>query len=271
MVRIYFPNPLKASIALITVLGIIGLFAELIAPYDPFDTRTFRGLQPPNRVNLMGTDQLGRDIFSWVVYGIRTSLFVGLTSATMSMFIAICVGLLAGYRGGLVDDLIMRVTDVFLSIPRFMLIIVTVVLLTPKIVNIILIIALFTWPEAARVIRSETLSIRERDYVVAAKIIGSRDLDVMLSEILPNIMPTILSLWTLVIGEAILTEAALGFLGFSDPNFPSLGAMLMMAKNAILIGGWWVLLFPSIAVVVLILAFNLLSDKLIEKFSPRLG
>ncbi|MEM2376152.1 MAG: ABC transporter permease [Sulfolobales archaeon] len=166
--------------------------------------------------------------------------------------------------------LLMRMTDVFLSIPRFMLVIVAVVLLTPKIVNIILVIASFSWPEAARVIRSEILSIKEREYVTAAKVLGLRDLDIMLSEILPNITPTILSLWTLVIAEAILTEAALGFLGFSDSNFPSLGMMLMMAKNAIFVGGWWVLLFPSIVIIILILTFNLLSDKLIERFSPKL-
>lgn len=265
-----FLDQLRISIMLAILLVAVGVFAEWLAPYDPFNTRMFRSLQPPNDVNLMGTDQLGRDVFSWVIYGIRTSLFIGLTSATLSIMIAISIGLLAGYKGGVIGGLLMRTTDVFLSIPRFMLIIVAVVLLTPKITNIILVIALFSWPEAARVIRSETLSIKEREYVTAAKVLGLRDLDVMLSEILPNITPTMLSLWTLVIAEAILTEAALGFLGFSDPNFPSLGAMLMMAKNAIFVGGWWVLFFPSAAIIVLILTFNLLSDKLIERLSPKL-
>lgn len=261
---------LKVCILVIALLTIIGFLADWIAPYDPLNTRMFKGLQQPNNFNLMGTDQLGRDILSWVIYGIRTSLVIGLVSATISMTIAVCIGLISGYKGGILGTILMRVTDTFLSIPRFMLMIVTVVLLTPKISNIILVIALFSWPEAARVIRSETLSIKEREYVQAAKVLGQKDLDIMVSEVMPNITPTILSLWTLIIGEAILTEASLGFLGFSDSNFPSLGAMLMMAKNAIFVGGWWVLLFPSAAIVILILAFNMLSDKLIESLSPKL-
>ncbi|MEM0453959.1 MAG: ABC transporter permease [Sulfolobales archaeon] len=262
---------LKICILLITLLSIIGFLAEWISPYDPLNTRMFKGLQQPNSVNLMGTDQLGRDVFSWVIYGIRTSLIVGLISSTISTVIATIIGLIAGYKGGLLGNILMRITDAFLSIPRFMLIIVTVVLLTPRISNIIVVIALFSWPEAARVIRSETLSIKEREYIQAAKVIGLRDLDIMLSEVMPNIMPSILSLWTLVIGEAILTEASLGFLGFSDSNFPSLGTMLMMARSAIFVGGWWVLLYPSIMIVILILVFNMLSDKLIESLSPKLG
>ncbi|MEL9996945.1 MAG: ABC transporter permease [Sulfolobales archaeon] len=264
-------NSLTLCVALTLLLGIVGLLADLIAPYDPLNTRMFRGLQPPSNVNLMGTDQLGRDVFSWVIYGIRTSLLVGLSSATIAVAIAVLIGLLSGYRGGIIGNTLMRVADVFLSIPRFMLIIVTVVLLSPRISNIILVIAIFSWPEAARVVRSEVLSIKEREYVMAAKALGSRDLDIMVSEILPNVIPTILSLWTLIIADAILTESALGFLGLSDLNYPSLGVMLMMAKNAIFVGGWWVLLFPSIALVILILVFNSLSDKLIERLSPRLG
>lgn len=262
---------LKICLLLVVLLIVVGLLADWIAPYDPLDTRTFKGLQQPNNVNLMGTDQLGRDIFSWVIYGVRTSLIVGLASATLSIMIAIIIGLLAGYKGGLLGNLLMRITDIFLSIPRFMLIIVTVVLLTPKISNIIIVIALFSWPEAARVIRSETLSIKEREYIQAARVIGLSDLDIMLSELMPNIMPSILSLWTLIVGEAILTEASLGFLGFSDPNFPSLGTMLMMARSAIFVGGWWVLIYPSAMIILLILVFNTLSDKLIESLSPKLG
>ncbi|MEM2376316.1 MAG: ABC transporter permease [Sulfolobales archaeon] len=159
---------LKICILLITLLSIIGFLAEWISPYDPLNTRMFKGLQQPNSVNLMGTDQLGRDVFSWVIYGIRTSLIVGLISSTISTVIATIIGLIAGYKGGLLGNILMRITDAFLSIPRFMLIIVTVVLLTPRISNIIVVIALFSWPEAARVIRSETLSIKEREYIQAA-------------------------------------------------------------------------------------------------------
>ncbi len=267
----YIPDRrLAAVVAAVLFLAIIAALASYISDKDPIRTGYARGLTPPSPSFPFGTDQLGRDIFTWVLHGLRVSLIVGVSSALIAMSIALVLGMLSGYFGGWIDNLVMRVADVFLSIPRFILILFAVILFSPTLLNIVLVIGLFSWPEPARIVRSEVLSAKSREYVLAARSMGASDLDIMFSEIAPNIAPTALAVGALLVSDSILIEAALSFLGLGDPDLPSLGRMLSIARQAIFAGGWWALLFPSIFIIVLIVLFNLLSDLINEVYNPRL-
>ncbi len=267
----YIPDRrLAAVVAAVLSLAIVAALAGYISDKDPIRTGYAKGLTPPSPSFPFGTDQLGRDIFTWVLHGLRVSLIVGISSALIAMSIALVLGMLSGYFGGWIDNLVMRVADVFLSIPRFILILFAVILFSPTLLNIVLVIGLFSWPEPARIVRSEVLSAKSREYVLAARSMGASDLDIMFSEIAPNIAPTALAVGALLVSDSILIEAALSFLGLGDPDLPSLGRMLSIARQAIFAGGWWALLFPSIFIIVLIVLFNLLSDLINEVYNPRL-
>lgn len=260
---------LLTGASLLCLTCFLGVFANLIAPYDPMRTGLSPGLEPPSLKFLMGTDQLGRDIFSWVVHGARTAIIVGVLSTSISFIIALMVGLVSGYFGGVVDNILMRVVDLLLSIPQFILIVIIVILYGSRFSNIILIIGLLSWPTLARIVRAEVLSLREREFVLAAKSIGCNSLDILFNEILPNALPPIIPATALLMSNSILTEAALSFLGLGDPDVISWGKILWIARQALFAGAWWPLVFPSIFILITILGINMIADGLNNILNPK--
>lgn len=262
-------NP-KALFGLIILFPILiaAIAASILTWHPPLRTLVSPPLMPPNYNNPFGTDDLGRDIYSNVVYGARTSLFVGATAVIISMFIGIMFGSLAGYYRRL-DDLLMRVTDLFLVIPRFVLALVIVAIFGQTLLNIILVIAVVSWPGFARIIRAEYLSIRERPFVEAVKALGAKDRQIIFREILPNAIPPLVPYSALETATAILIEAGLSFLGVGDPNVASWGYMLNNAQQYLRIA-WWMAFFPGLTLLLTVLGLNLLGDAINEYINPRL-
>jgi peptide/nickel transport system permease protein len=252
------------------VLGMIlvALLAPVIAPGGPFDIGGDRLAEPSSR-HWFGTDHIGRDIFIGVLYGTRTSLLVGLLSVVMALSIGIVVGSVAGYYGGRVDDLLMRLTELFQVMPRFFLALFVVAIFGANIWGIVFVIGILNWSEIARLLRAEFLTLRERPFVTAARAYGARDLDIMVMEILPNAISPVIVAGSLQIASAILLEAALGFLGVGDPDVMSLGSMLNNAQQYIR-QAWWTVTFPGLALCLLTLGIALVSDGLNDSLNPRL-
>ncbi len=217
----------------------------------------------------MGTDQAGSDIFSQVIYGSRTAMYVAFTSILLSVILGFAVGFPAGYFRGIIDEVLMRVADVILSIPSFVLIIFLIVLFGSNINIIVMIIALVSWPTLARIIRAQVLSVREREFVLAARALGAGSLRIMFSEMLPNIIIPILPAITLQMSFAILVESGVSFLGLGDQNVISWGRVLWMASRSIYVGVWWGILFPGLFLSISILGLNLLGDGLSKVINPR--
>ncbi len=265
-----------------TRLGLIGLgillfytlmaiFAPWIAPYDP-KARVGGSFEPPSAEHPLGTDEMGRDILSQVIYGTRVSLLVGVLAALLAAAIGSAVGMVSGYFGGLVDDLLMRITDLFLVIPGLPFIIVLSVVLGPSIWNIILVIAIISWPSVARLVRSETLSLKERLFVQASRVSGATDLYIIVHHILPNVLPIVAASMVLTITSAIILEAGLSFLGLGDPTKISWGTMLYFAdrQGALLSDNPYYIIAPGIALIGIGLAFVFVSYALDEVVNPRL-
>lgn len=238
------------------------VFAEAIAPFDPF-TPVGQALQPPSAEHLMGTDDLGRDVFSGVVHGARASLLLGLGVAGLVALIGVAVGMTSGYYGGLVDDVLMRTTEAFQVLPRFFLAIVVIALFGPGLDRIIIVLGLTSWAIVARVVRAETLSSREQEYVEAARALGASDLRIVVSHLAPGVVPSTVTFVTLMVAQAILVEASLGFLGLSDPSVMSWGILAGNAQQFLRVA-WWLALFPGAAIAVAVLGINLLGDGLTQ-------
>lgn len=258
-----------AVVGLIIVLfmGSIGILADYIAPFGPFEMVSNPFIQP-SLIHPLGCDDLGRDILSQVMYGVRVSIIIGFLVAFFSLTIGAIIGTISGYFGGMVDELLMRVTEMFLVVPTFFFAIVIVAVLGGSILNIILVITLLSWPSNARLIRAEFLSLKERDFVEAARALGDSELGIIL-EILPNAIAPVIVNSSLQVARAILLEAGLSFLGLGDPNFISLGYMLQNAQKFILFS-WHMVLFPGLVMSLLVLAFNLVGDGLNDALNPRL-
>jgi peptide/nickel transport system permease protein len=261
----YAPAGIGALVVIMLIL--VSLAAPTIAPYGPLQTRVGLPLQPPSAQFLMGTDHLGRDVFSGFVFGARISSFVGVASILVATVIGVLVGLAAGYRGGGLDDVLMRLTEVFQVIPLFVAALIFTTLVGGSILNVVTVIALLSWPAIARVVRAETLSLRSREFVLAAKAIGVGDNRIMLRHLLPNALSAIIVIVTLQIGSAILTEAGLSFMGVGDPNHISWGQQLQDAQR-FLRTAWWMAVFPGAAIFVTVLSLNLLGDFLSEAMNP---
>lgn len=259
----------RTAVILLAPIAVAALFSGFLAPYSPLLTNEGPALLHPTLGYPMGTDQAGGDVFSQVVYGARVALYVGVVSTLISLAIAIVVGLPAGYYGGVVSEVFMRFTDMILSIPSFVLIILLVILFGSQIDVIVLTIGLLSWPTLTRIIRAEVLSLKEREFVLAAKALGANSRDVMFSEILPNVWFKLLPAITLQMGLAVLIEAGISFLGLGDPNASSWGRTLWLANRAIFAGAWWGILFPGLAIIVTILGFNILGDALGKATNPR--
>ncbi|MGH8130175.1 MAG: ABC transporter permease [Steroidobacteraceae bacterium] len=261
----------KGAVAGLIVLAVV-LFVALAAPWlvpgDPWDMKG-RPLQPPGGAFPMGTDMLGRDVIAGVVHGARVSLLIGLVSTLGAVLLGVVLGMLAGYFGGRVDDVLMRVTEFIQTIPSFILAIVLVAVLQPGIGSTVLAIAIVTWPPLARLVRGEFLSLRQREFVEAAVVIGLRPPAIIFREILPNALSPIVVMASLMIATAILTESALSFLGLGDPNLISWGYMIGAAR-AVLRTAWWMSVFPGAAIFLTVLAINLVGEGINDAFNPHL-
>jgi peptide/nickel transport system permease protein len=254
--------------AILILMGIVALVGPALVPHDPFQF-VGRQMQPPSAQFWMGTDDLGRDVFSRFIYGTRVSMFVGALAALTSVVVGISIGAVAGYFGGIVDQALMRTSELFQVLPQFFLAMVLVALFGASYFIIILVIGLLSWPHIARLARSEFLSLRERDYVLAARALGLPTWRTIFSEILPNAAPALVVSATIQFSLAILLEASLSFIGLGDPSYPSWGQMLNGAQS-IFRQAWWVALFPGAGIFLTVAALNLLGDGLNDMQNPRL-
>jgi peptide/nickel transport system permease protein len=246
---------------------LMAILSPWIAPFEPL-TIGKDSFHRPDLTHLMGTDDLGRDLLSGVLWGSRVSLMVGLLAALTSTLIGVIVGSLSGYYGGAVDDLLMRITEFFLVIPRFFLVLIIVALFGNSIWNIIFVIGILSWPVTARLVRAEFLSLREKDFVEGVRAIGASDLRIILYHLLPNATPPIVVSGSLQIARAILMEAGLSFLGLGDPNQVSWGVMLYNAQR-FLRHAWWTATFPGLAIFLVVMSFNLVGDGLNDALNPK--
>jgi len=262
------PGALFGIVALLLLLC-MALFASVIAPGDPFATSR-QVFLPPSASRPFGTDDLGRDLFRSVIHGARASLLVGVATTIIATIIGVLVGACAGYFGRFVDDVLMRLTELFQVVPRFFLVLITVALFGSGIRLIILLLGLTYWPGAARLLRGQVLSLRSREHVVAARAIGVREPVILVRHVLPMALPPIITLSALTVGGAILVEAGLSFLGLGDRNVVSWGALLNDAQQFVR-RAWWLSAFPGLAITLTVLGMNLLADGLNEAWNPRLS
>lgn len=257
------------GLGVVVLLFLASLLAPLIAPYNPSEINAWDVLQPPSWQHWFGTDELGRDVLTRVLFGARISLKVGFVAIGIAVLLGSAVGLLAGYYGGWVDTLLMRCVDIMLCFPAFFLILAIITFLEPSIWYIMAVIGLTGWMGVARLVRAEVLAIREADYILAARCIGCSDLRIILRHILPNALSPVLVAATLGVAGAILTESALSFLGIGvQPPTPSWGNILTSGKDYIEFA-WWLSLYPGLAILITVLAYNLLGEGIRDALDPR--
>jgi peptide/nickel transport system permease protein len=251
-------------------LAALAILAPALAPWDPNRPDVKKILDPPSRTHLLGTDQLGRDVFSRMLYGSRVSLAVGFVSVGIAAAIGIVLGSLAGYNGGMVDGLVMRLVDLMLVFPRFFLLLAVLAFLTPSIWTIMAVIGLTGWMGVTRLVRAEFLSLKEREFVVWSQNVGATGFRVIWRHILPNALAPVLVAMTLGIPAAILTESGLSFLGIGvPPPHATWGNILNEGKETIEIG-WWLSVYPGLAILVTVLSYNLLGEGIRDALDPRL-
>ena len=261
---------LFVGLGIVIIMSAAALLAPWLSPYDPTALHLTSILVPPSAQFPLGTDALGRDVLSRLLYGARVSLWVGFVSVSISIAIGIALGLLAGYFRGIVDEIIMRGVDVMLCFPSFFLILAVIAFLEPSLNTIMVVIGLTSWMGVARLVRAETLSLRERDFVAAARLAGTRPFRIMVMHIRPNALTPVLVSATLGIAGAILVESSLSFLGLGvQPPDPSWGNMLMEGKDVLEIAPW-LSLYPGLAILITVLGYNLLGESLRDTLDPRL-
>jgi ABC-type dipeptide/oligopeptide/nickel transport system permease subunit len=272
----------KAALAGAFIIGFVvflGVFDTLIARYPPNDISAFYTREtrvPPSLKYIFGTDYVGHDVFSQVVYGARSALYVGLGAAGIAMSLAIVVGLISGYYGGIVDNILMRITEIFLVIPFLLILLVFLKVITaiaPSGVGgltiVTIMIGVFSWASNARIIRGEVLRVKESEFIEASKSLGASNTRIVFRHIFPNVLHTIIVLTTLMIATAILVEAGVSFLGFGDPNAITWGQQLQKANEAVK-EAWWEGVFPGFFITLLVLGFSLLGNGLRDALDPRL-
>jgi peptide/nickel transport system permease protein len=254
---------------LVLLVFILSIFAPLVAPYNPSTIDIKNILMGPNSAHPLGTDDLGRDVLSRMLWGGRISLEVGFVAVGIATIIGVFLGSLAGFYGGWVDSTIMRSVDIMLSIPTIFLVLAVIAILEPSIINIMVVIGLTSWMEPARLIRAEFISLKEREFVIAARAIGANDSRIIVKHVLPNGISPILVSATMGVGGAILIESALSFLGLGvQPPTPSWGSLLSSGKDNIEIA-WWLSAFPGLAILVTVLGYNLLGEGIRDALDPR--
>ncbi|MDE7170194.1 MAG: ABC transporter permease [Mucispirillum sp.] len=260
---------LISGAAIVIIFVIIAIFAPVIAPYNPETINTDARFIPPGNTHYFGTDDLGRDVFSRVIYGARVSLFVGIIAVGISVIIGVILGLAAGYYGGITDALIMRFTDIMLCFPSFFLILAVIAFLEPSIINVMAVIGLTGWMSVARLVRAEVMSIKKREYIAASKLMGLSGAKIMFKHILPNALSPVIVTAALGVAGAILLESSLSFLGLgAQPPTPSWGNILTDGQNNIT-NAWWLSLFPGLAIVITALGYNLLGEGLRDALDPK--
>ena len=259
------------GLGLLAALALVALFAPVLAPGDPLRIAG-RALTAPftDSAFPLGTDRLGRDVLAGIVHGARTSLLVGLAAACAALAIGLCVGLAAGFAGGIVDEALMRVVDAFQIVPSFLLALAFVSVIGASVPVAVLAIALGAWADPARLTRAQVLSVCQRDYVASARVVGMHPVEIAFREILPNVLPPVLALAAIIVAAAILTEAALSFLGLGDPNIVTWGSMIAEGRN-VLRSSPFLSIFPGLALVVTVVAVYLLSEGLGKALSSRGG
>jgi len=267
-----FANPLNiVALALIAVFAMCALFAPLLAPYDPLVQDLGSRLRPPSSEHWLGTDSLGRDIASRILYGARISLVIGMVVVASAGVFGTFVGLVAGYAGGLVDEALMRLTEVFLAFPALILAMAIAGALGPSLTNAIIAIAAVTWAVYARLTRGQILSLRRREFVEAARAIGASRVRIVWRHLLPNVLAPLMIQASFDLGSSIIAAAGLSFIGFgAQPPTPEWGVMISEGRNYISTQPW-LSLFPGLAILLAVGSFNLLGDGLRDTFDPRLS
>jgi peptide/nickel transport system permease protein len=267
-----FSNNRLSVIGAVTVLLLItiSLLAPFIAPYDPTAIDVRHTLSPPSKTHLLGTDELGRDLLSRIIWGSRVSLKVGFVAVGIAIVIGIVIGAIAGFYGGKVDAILMRFVDIMLAFPTFFLILAVIAILEPNIFTIMAVIGITSWMEVARLVRAEFLSLKERDFVGAARAVGVSDTRLIFRHILPNALSPVFVAATFGVAGAILIESGLSFLGLGvQPPDPSWGNILTAGKDNIEIA-WWLSVYPGLAILITVLSYNLVGEGLRDALDPRL-
>lgn len=261
-------RPGVLGLALLALVVMAALSAPVFFPGDPFQI-VDRPFLPPFGKYLLGTDSLGRNLAAGLAYGARTSLLIGVVATAMAVVLGTLIGGLAGYYGGWIDDVLMRVSEFFQTIPYFVFVIVLVAILSPSLKNIIVAIAIVAWPPIARLVRGEFLAMRNREFVQASICLGSSDAAIIFRDILPNCLSPIIVTGSLMVATAILIESALAFLGLGDPNVMSWGFMIGSGRS-FLRAAWWLCAIPGTAILLAVLAINLVGEGLNDTLNPRL-
>lgn len=256
--------------ALLTLaLIFIALAAPLLSPFDPFQQDTIRRLEPPSRDHLLGLDDLGRDVLSRIIWGARVSLRVGFSVVILTSLIGVTLGAISGYFGGVIDTIIMRITDILMAFPGILLAIALVAVLGPNLNNVVLALATIGWVSYARLVRGQVLKVREMEYVTAARALGARSPRVIALHVLPNVINPVIVMATLGLAGAILAEAALSFLGLGvQPPTPSWGAMLTSGRRYLGLANH-LAIYPGIAIMLAVMGLNFLGDGLIDALDPK--
>ena len=272
MGRLFRSTNARVGAVIVILFVLIATLAPIVSPYNARrDLNLSARLNPPSLEHPLGTDDLGRDVLTRIVHGARVSLSVAILAVTISLVIGSTIGLVAGMVGGIVDTVLMRLIDILLAFPYVLLAIALVAMLGPGLRNTMIAIGIVYIPPYARLARSMAISLREEDFVLAARSIGTTEMRVLFTHILPNGLSPIIVQATLSMGTAVLDAAALGFLGLGQqPPYPEWGKMLVDSLQFILSGSWWVMLFPGLAIMMTVLGFNLLGDGLRDALDPRL-
>jgi peptide/nickel transport system permease protein len=259
-----------AALVFMALILAFACLAPLIAPHDPTAVDAKAILMPPSADHLFGTDMLGRDIFSRIVFGSRISLSIGFIAVGIAVLIGVIFGSISGYYGGRVDSAMMRFVDIMLCFPTFFLILAVIAVLEPSIFNIMAVIGATSWMGVARLVRAEVLTLKERDYVLAARVMGASDLWIITRHLIPNAIGPVLVSATLGVGGAILVESALSFLGIGvQPPTPSWGNILMDGKSTLGVA-WWLTVWPGVFILLTVLSYNILGEALRDILDPRL-
>jgi peptide/nickel transport system permease protein len=258
------------GMAVVLCLMIVSLLAPFLAPYDPTTIDVYNVLSPPDRTHLLGTDELGRDLLSRIIWGSRVSLKVGIVAVGIAIMIGIIIGSVSGFYGGKVDAVLMRFVDIMLAFPTFFLILAVIAILEPSIFTIMAVIGVTSWMDVARLVRAEFLTLKERDFVDAARAVGVGNKRLIFRHILPNALSPVLVSATFGVAGAILVESGLSFLGLGvQPPDPSWGNILTSGKDNIEVA-WWLSVYPGLAILITVLSYNLVGEGLRDALDPRL-
>ena len=267
--------PVIPVFILMIVLVIPAIFAELIAPYDPVESSLRNRLLPPFWIDggstdhILGTDKVGRDILTRLIYGSRVSVVIASVSILVGGFIGVSLGIIGGYFGGWVDSLIMRAVDISLSIPIILLGLVLVAAMGPSKSTVIIVVVILLWSRYARLARGETLAVRTQDYIARARVSGASHTRIMIHHVFPNIFNSVMVLATLQVGFVIILEATLSFLGAGIPRPTPAWGLMVADGRSLVVTAWWLAFFPGIAIMLVVLSMNLLGDWLRDKFDPK--